>query len=1106
MSESAGQERGQERSPERTLVSLYPRDPPPRRPRRRWWRWPGTALILFLEGILLLVMIGGAALAWRAAQGPVDLSPFLPRIGRAIAIAAPQLDVSIGHLAIAWQGFSRGPDQPLQVTGGAIRVDEPGAARSLAIDRMSIDLSAAWAVRGVLAPRIVTLVGPRVTLRRGAPQPAAPPPPPAPSSTGRPPMSAHDIIAVLERPPETDSHLVKERPAALSELTRVVIIGGQVLVEPPGNARAAKTFRAGDIAGVITRGAAGGLTGRVSTVLSTVQTDPPNVAATPSVSATATIGTTGIVHIQAQAKLDDPAGLLAALAPPPGTPVPAMPLQATADVTAAADLTVTALKAQLTGSTGAVLINGAAIPISGLLLGLTGDHDHLAIDPGSHIAFGAVSPQPPPRLALGGSAERQSSGMRGTVTLGIDHLATNDLPSYWPPKVAGGARSWIAAQVHDGLVHDGAFQLGLSSGPGLADLSLASASGAVQATGLTVAWLPPLPPMTNVQGSIALQGPDAIGVTVNSASQGALSLGQSTMAITGLSAARQIGTIAVNVTGPVAAALTLLNQPRLHLLKSLPVPLMATSGTLSTRLSLTLPLDADVTLAEIQAKVHTGIQNLALQNLLLGRSLTNGQVTLDADMNKLHLTGSAALATIPAQVALDADFTAGPPTQVIARLSARATADQAALAKAGIPTGGVLTGAAQFALSLTALRNGRTDIAAKIALPESHLQVAPISWSGGAGQATATAHLALQGARIVALDGVTLQGPDVALTVRSVFTQGRLSSLIVDRLRLGRSDLHGSLGFPAIPSDPYVVDVAGPALDLSNVWGGGAKPRPSVAPANNALSSISSKSEFQPHPSWRARVDLGRVLFGTLPNGAPRELDHVNGMVVNDGVVVQSAQVAFMVEPSGSRAHLSIVPDGNGTRHVTLTSGDFGGLLKATNAYDLVSGGVLRIDGTYNDRRADHPLSGREEMDDFTLGDAPTVAKALAAMTLYGVVDLMQGPGLFFRKMVVPFHLADRRLQLTQARAYSASLGITAYGSIDLPNNRFDLQGTIVPAYFFNSLLGHIPVIGKYFSPEKGGGVFAAKYALVGPIDNPQVHVDPLSLITPGFLRGLFGD
>jgi hypothetical protein len=300
--------------------------------------------------------------------------------------------------------------------------------------------------------------------------------------------------------------------------------------------------------------------------------------------------------------------------------------------------------------------------------------------------------------------------------------------------------------------------------------------------------------------------------------------------------------------------------------------------------------------------------------------------------------------------------------------------------------------------------------------------------------------------------------------------------------------------------------VGGQALDLSGVFGTGRTAHPTVAPANTALSHVSSKSEFEPHPPWRVTVDLDRIIFGTMPGGAPRALDHVRGLVVNDGVVVRSAQVSMTVHPSGSSAHVSIVPDVGGSRTVTVTSGDFGGLLKATNAYDAISGGVLRVDAVYNDRLANHPVSGTAEMDDFTLGDAPTVAKVLAAMTLYGVVDLLHGKGLFFKKLVAPFHLADRRLELTESRAFSASLGLTAHGSVDLPNNRFDIQGTIVPAYFFNALLGDIPLIGRYFSPEKGGGVFAAKYELVGPIDDPQVHVNPLSLITPGFLRGMFGD
>jgi hypothetical protein len=35
--------------------------------------------------------------------------------------------------------------------------------------------------------------------------------------------------------------------------------------------------------------------------------------------------------------------------------------------------------------------------------------------------------------------------------------------------------------------------------------------------------------------------------------------------------------------------------------------------------------------------------------------------------------------------------------------------------------------------------------------------------------------------------------------------------------------------------------------------------------------------------------------------------------------------------------------------------------------------------------------------------------------------------------------------------------------------------------------------------------VFAASYTVRGPLDNPEISVNPLSALTPGFLRGLFG-
>jgi hypothetical protein len=43
------------------------------------------------------------------------------------------------------------------------------------------------------------------------------------------------------------------------------------------------------------------------------------------------------------------------------------------------------------------------------------------------------------------------------------------------------------------------------------------------------------------------------------------------------------------------------------------------------------------------------------------------------------------------------------------------------------------------------------------------------------------------------------------------------------------------------------------------------------------------------------------------------------------------------------------------------------------------------------------------------------------------------------------------------------------------------------------------------FSPEKGGGVFAARFGLDGSIDDPAISINPASALTPGFLRDMFG-
>ena len=89
-------------------------------------------------------------------------------------------------------------------------------------------------------------------------------------------------------------------------------------------------------------------------------------------------------------------------------------------------------------------------------------------------------------------------------------------------------------------------------------------------------------------------------------------------------------------------------------------------------------------------------------------------------------------------------------------------------------------------------------------------------------------------------------------------------------------------------------------------------------------------------------------------------------------------------------------------------------------------------------------------------------------------------------------------------RAYGPALGLTAKGKLDFRQSDAQIKGTIVPAYTANRILGHIPILNWILVGGEGEGFVAVTYAVSGPLDKPEVSVNPLAALAPGFLRRLF--
>jgi hypothetical protein len=95
-------------------------------------------------------------------------------------------------------------------------------------------------------------------------------------------------------------------------------------------------------------------------------------------------------------------------------------------------------------------------------------------------------------------------------------------------------------------------------------------------------------------------------------------------------------------------------------------------------------------------------------------------------------------------------------------------------------------------------------------------------------------------------------------------------------------------------------------------------------------------------------------------------------------------------------------------------------------------------------------------------------------------------------------------ITVTNATAGGPAIGATADGYIDRPKDQIALKGSLIPAYGLNSMLGNIPLLGDVLVSKKGEGIFGVTYTARGNSEEPDISVNPASILTPGILRRIW--
>ncbi len=205
-----------------------------------------------------------------------------------------------------------------------------------------------------------------------------------------------------------------------------------------------------------------------------------------------------------------------------------------------------------------------------------------------------------------------------------------------------------------------------------------------------------------------------------------------------------------------------------------------------------------------------------------------------------------------------------------------------------------------------------------------------------------------------------------------------------------------------------------------------------------------------------------------------------------------------------SNLEITISPYKNNSINLVISGNDAGELLRRGKFYENGYGGIFKASIFYKNRTK---ISGFLEIEDFRIKNAPVLAQIISSASIIGLLDNLNGNGLLFTNIEGSFDYKDGELTLKDGVAVGPSLGLTmgGYERYGKKQNTVNVNGLVSPVYIINGVVKAIPLIGKVLGGEKGEGVFGVSYKVQGNSSNPRVLVNPLSILTPGVFRKIFG-
>jgi hypothetical protein len=689
--------------------------------------------------------------------------------------------------------------------------------------------------------------------------------------------------------------------------------------------------------------------------------------------------------------------------------------------------------------------------------------------------------------------------IKSSLSAHIKRLPFDDLPRYWPASFASQAHDWIEKSLSEGVFETSDFTLNFSFDEN-EKIKIESLEGVSEMTGVTVDYIDGMPLVKDVKGRAKFNN-DKIEIDVFNGNSIGLLVSHGTLKFLDLWGHKPKADFYIKTNGKITNALKIVDSKPLEYAKKLGISPEKIKGNAETNLYLKFPFEENLSMKKVKIEVVSILENVSIPDVYMKHDLNKASLNLLLDNNGMDITGSGMSEDEKVSISWHESFDES--STFKNRYKVTAILDDKSRPKFGLDfppfVSPYMTGNVKMDLVYKEKIKKDAFLGVSVDLVETNMFIPGFGWKKNKGEAASGMISA------VVAKGKLNEVSSFRLFAKGLELQGKVDlekqSADVKRIRfntfkIGRTDAKAHV--TKEENDALTIDLSGNVFDLRELidkFFEDDEINKSSLSKETKKGSLAEKAKEMP------------IVFNVAVDkvwGSKKGFINKVGAIIKRNEKGRKQLDLVGILPSGERLNFFVIPQNSGGYTITSRTKDAGGMLKSFGLLENIKSGDMKLDINID---KNNNWKGKLEIKGFRLLSAPVFARLLTVASLTGVVDLLSGEGIGFDKLDLPFEYSKSKLRIKDAKATGTSLGITGKGFIDFDENKNNvvMEGVIAPAYLINSLLGKIPLIGDLFGGRDGGGLFAATYEIKGNRKEPEIRVNPLTALAPGFLRSIFG-